>query len=220
MGGLHHCLSSQEAWLPGTLHNPRRNHACQHCVLSHTTPALQHKSPPHLNMSTDQQENAHTVQDPRGPPMQQLILAHPIRGASNSLSPFSELSDSAVVGPTWVVRLNKYFRAPKETDSKNKSSLLLHYAGEEMFKQFCSLPHMGADNDYDKAFTDLNEYFNPQMNPDFVKFKLRQAQQGEGNPLTSSKPTYMNLPALALTMIHRSWWKAQIIESSVEGRLP
>ncbi|KAJ1106204.1 hypothetical protein NDU88_003607 [Pleurodeles waltl] len=83
-------------------------------------------------MSSDQQVNAQAALPP-----QRLMPAHAIGGTFNLLPPFSELSDPATATfccHTWAVRLNNYFKATKEADGEPKHSLLLHYAGGEIFK--------------------------------------------------------------------------------------
>ena len=77
----------------------------------------------------------------------------------------------------WVGRLENYFIATRETDGAIKCSLLLHYAGDEIYKLFEHLLNTEVGNDYDAVVKALNAYFDPQLNPDFERFKLRQARQ-------------------------------------------
>ncbi|KAJ1090637.1 hypothetical protein NDU88_003767 [Pleurodeles waltl] len=104
---------------------------------------------------------------------------HTMTGA---LPPFSELADLATAAPRWKVwvgRLENYFVATREKDGEVKRSLLLHFVGDEIYKLFRHLPNTGAHANYEAAVRALNAHFDPQLNPDFERFKLRQARQRE-----------------------------------------
>ncbi|KAJ1192718.1 hypothetical protein NDU88_002024 [Pleurodeles waltl] len=108
---------------------------------------------------------------------------HTMTGA---LPLFSEFADPATVSPKWKVwvgRLENYFVATREKDGEVKSSMLLHFVGDEKYKLFRHLQNTGAHDDYEAAVRALNEHFDPQLNPDFEKFKLRQARQREGESI-------------------------------------
>ncbi|KAJ1177796.1 hypothetical protein NDU88_003048 [Pleurodeles waltl] len=116
------------------------------------------------------------MQKPEGPFIWMACLTLRKEGAITPLSSFSELSDLTKAAPhwaRWIARLNKYFRAMKETDVEVKRSLLLHTAVEEIFCLVISLPDTSAD----KVVAALNKHFDPQMNPDFEHLKLCQARQ-------------------------------------------
>ncbi|KAJ1101884.1 hypothetical protein NDU88_006948 [Pleurodeles waltl] len=105
---------------------------------------------------------------------------HTIAGA---LPPFSELADPVTASPRWKVWvgcLENYFVAPREKDGAVKRSPLLHFVGDEIKKLFRHLPNTGAYDDYETAVRTLNAHFNPQLNPDFESFTLRQARRREG----------------------------------------
>ena len=115
--------------------------------------------------------------------------APPIRGMQEPLRfqasvaplpPFSQLTDPATAAPRWrrwIGRLDHYFRATRKTDGAVKRSMMLHVGGDELYDLFEHLPNTGNDDDYDAAVTALNRYFDPQLNPDYERFKLRQAVQ-------------------------------------------
>lgn len=99
---------------------------------------------------------------------------------AGAIPPFSELIDPATASPrwkTWVSRLDNYFTATRETDGTIKRSWLLHFVGDEIYKLFEHLPNTGPATDYDTAVRALNAHFDPQLNPDYERFKLRQARQ-------------------------------------------
>ena len=90
--------------------------------------------------------------------------------------------------------------------------MMLHLGGDELFDLFEHLPEKGKDNDYETAVTALNKYFDPQLNPDYERFKLRQAMQSEGE---SVDVYYARLRRLAITCSgfdHASEIRAQIIQ--------
>ena len=94
------------------------------------------------------------------------------------LPPFSQLVDPATAAPRWrrwIGRLDHNFCATQETDGTVKWSMMLHVGGDELFDLFEHLPNTGGDTDCDADFTALNKYIDPQLDPDYERFKLRQA---------------------------------------------
>ncbi|KAJ1184923.1 hypothetical protein NDU88_001720 [Pleurodeles waltl] len=79
----------------------------------------------------------------------------------------------------WVRHLENYFVATREKDGAVKRSLHLHFVGNKIYKLFRHLPNTGAYEDYHAAVRALNAHFDLQLNPDFERFKLRQARQIE-----------------------------------------
>ncbi|KAJ1087985.1 hypothetical protein NDU88_001144 [Pleurodeles waltl] len=74
------------------------------------------------------------------------------------------------------------------------------------------LPNTGAHGDYDAAARALNAHFDQQLNPDFERFKLRQAREREGE---SVDQFYAHLRELASTCTDDDQQKevwAQIIQ--------
>ncbi|KAJ1184587.1 hypothetical protein NDU88_001391 [Pleurodeles waltl] len=100
-----------------------------------------------------------------------------------ALPPFSYLADPATAAPQWrqwIGHLQHYFRATCETDGAIKRSIMLHMGGDELHELFEDLPNTRADDNFDATVAALNRYFDPQLNPDFKKFKCRQVRQAEG----------------------------------------
>ena len=61
--------------------------------------------------------------------------------------------------------------------------MLVHYEGAELFELFQHLPDMGNDNDFEAAGREINKHFDPQLNPDYERFKLRQTEQLESEAI-------------------------------------
>ena len=53
---------------------------------------------------------------------------------------------------------------------------MLHLGGAELYELFEHLPNTGGETDFEAAVAALNRHFDPQLNPDYERFKLRQAR--------------------------------------------
>ena len=61
-----------------------------------------------------------------------------------------------------------------------QQSLLLYFGGAELIQH---LQDRGNDSDFEATVRAINKNFDPQLNPDYEQFKLRQAQQLEGEAI-------------------------------------
>ncbi|KAJ1189057.1 hypothetical protein NDU88_005808 [Pleurodeles waltl] len=132
---------------------------------------------------------------------EQVPAAHqlPQHTMTGILLPFSEhvdLTQCHLDGRYGVGCLENYFVATREKDGVVKRSLLLHFVGDEIYKLFRHLPNTGAHDDYDVAVRALNAHFDPQLNLDLERFKLRQARQRGGESIVQF---YARLRELAST---------------------
>ena len=131
------------------------------------------------------------------------------------LPPFSQFIDPATAAPRWrrwINRLDHYFHATRETDGTVKRSMMLHVGGDELFDLFEHLPEKGGDNDYDAAVTALNKYFDPQLNPNYEIFMLRQAMQTQGESVDVYYTRLRRLASTCTGIDHGSEIRAQIIQ--------
>lgn len=134
---------------------------------------------------------------------------------AGAIPPFSELTDPATASPRWKVwisRLDNYFTATRETDGAVKRSWLLHYAGDEIYKLFAHLPNTGDHTDYDAAVQALNAHFDPQLNPDYECFKLRQARQWEGESMDTFHARLRELASTCTEDDQSKEVRAQVIQ--------
>ncbi|KAJ1213853.1 hypothetical protein NDU88_001483 [Pleurodeles waltl] len=98
------------------------------------------------------------------------------------MTPFVYLDNPTTDEPRWckwIGRLQHYFRAMRETDGTTMRSMMLHMGEDELYDLFEHPPNTGADDDFDAAVAGLNRHFDPQMNPDYERFKLHQAWQAD-----------------------------------------
>lgn len=101
----------------------------------------------------------------------------------------------------WVERFENFIIACNITSDTRKKALLLHYAGEEVFDIFRSLPDSlpapstatsttaapdasrAPTSEYAAAKAKLDAHFAPRVNPTFSVYRFRQAQQDVGESL-------------------------------------
>ena len=55
--------------------------------------------------------------------------------------------------------------------------MLLHLAGEGVYRTFKTLPDTGEPKDFEKAVEKLTGYFAPKQNKECERYMFRQAQQ-------------------------------------------
>ena len=73
---------------------------------------------------------------------------------------------------SWIGRLRHYFCATRKTDVVVQRSLTLHLGGAELYELFEHLQNTGSETDFEAAMAALNRRFDPQLNPDYERFKL------------------------------------------------
>ena len=56
---------------------------------------------------------------------------------------------------------------------------MLHFGGVELYELFQLLPNTGSENDFEAAIAALDKHFDPKLNPDYERFRLRRVQQLE-----------------------------------------
>ena len=62
-------------------------------------------------------------------------------------------------------------------DNARKRALLLHYAGEEVYDVFGTLPNRGDNDAYDEAKAALNKHFIPKRNTEHDVMEFRSLMQ-------------------------------------------
>ncbi|XP_078495184.1 uncharacterized protein LOC144749994 [Ciona intestinalis] len=101
--------------------------------------------------------------------------------ASDGIFPFNPY-ESSTTGPRWehwVERLNNFFVVKGITENKVKRANLLHYAGDEVFSIFKSLPDTVDAESYDQAIATLNQHFTDKKNVDYERVTFRETKQEE-----------------------------------------
>ena len=61
----------------------------------------------------------------------------------------------------------KPFCCDERRQQQTKKTLLLHYAGDNVFEIHSTLADTGNENDYAGSKTALENYFKPQLNTEF-----------------------------------------------------
>ena len=54
---------------------------------------------------------------------------------------------------------------------------MLYTGGTELYELFKHLSEKGDDNDFEAAVSVLDKHFDLHLNPDYERFKLREARQ-------------------------------------------
>lgn len=99
-----------------------------------------------------------------------------------SLEPFRITGNSSSLPSSWGrwMQSFKYFlTGSRVTDRAQKRARLLHLAGPEVPKIFETLEDTGADNNYDSAVQNLDEYFKPKKNISLERHKFNSEKQKE-----------------------------------------
>ncbi|KAJ1148636.1 hypothetical protein NDU88_001464 [Pleurodeles waltl] len=101
---------------------------------------------------------------------------------------------------SWIRHLQHYLCAMRGTDRTIKRSLLMHFRDSELHEVLETLPNTGGDADFDEVVSALNRHFDPQINQDYDRFKLQQAEQTETEsidmfytPLRKLASTWVNI---------------------------
>ncbi|XP_078509226.1 uncharacterized protein LOC144769100 [Lissotriton helveticus] len=84
--------------------------------------------------------------------------------------------------------------------------------GDEIYKLFVHLPNTGLPDDYNAAVATLNAHFDPQLNADYERFKLRQARRREGESMDAFHERLLELASKCTDEgQHKEVW-AQMIQ--------
>lgn len=101
-----------------------------------------------------------------------------------STTPFDLKNDLSNINnrwKRWVERFENFLVASNITDDGRKRAMLLHYAGEDVYDLFQTLPTPTPTDPpltpYLQTLTILNNYFKPKTNKDFEIYNFRQAKQ-------------------------------------------
>ncbi|XP_064463106.1 uncharacterized protein LOC135374016 [Ornithodoros turicata] len=97
---------------------------------------------------------------------------------------FDPHTDASSLAQRWTkrhARFENFLLAANVTDPTRKRAMLLHYAGEEVYDIFQTLPD--TQSDYDTAVARLKAHFTPKKNTVYEKHVFRQAKQDTGETL-------------------------------------
>ena len=108
-------------------------------------------------------------------------------GGLAHLPPFYVESHKTTVGPRWtkwVLKLETYMAAFNITNGDKITTMLLHFAGDEVFDIASITPRAAdptnntpAESSYEATKRTLNEYFCPTNNREFNIYIFRQSKQ-------------------------------------------
>ncbi len=96
----------------------------------------------------------------------------------------------------WLDRFENYLAAMDIKDATRKRAMMIHFAGEDVYKIFRTLEETGEAQDYDIAKAKLTEYFKPQQNIEYERYVFRRSQQ---QPSETLDQYYTRLRKLAST---------------------
>ena len=96
----------------------------------------------------------------------------------------------------WLDRFENYLAAMDIKDATRKRAMMIHFAGEDVYKIFRTLEETGEAKDYDIAKAKLTEYFKPQQNIEYERYVFRRSQQ---QPSETLDQYYTRLRQLAST---------------------
>ncbi len=71
--------------------------------------------------------------------------------------------------------------------------MLLHFAGEGVYRIFKTLPDTGEPKDYEKAVEKLTVYFAPKQNKEYEHYVFRQTKQDSAETLDAFHTRLRNL---------------------------
>ncbi|MCG8046729.1 MAG: hypothetical protein N0E48_14005, partial [Candidatus Thiodiazotropha endolucinida] len=95
---------------------------------------------------------------------------------------FETNGDTSSLGHRWekyLQKLENLFVGMNIDSKKRRKALLLHYAGDDVFDVYQTLPNTGDESGYDETKAALTTYFKPQVNEEFEIFQFRQMKQLE-----------------------------------------
>jgi len=101
---------------------------------------------------------------------------------------FNVSSDNNSVGLRWdkyVSKLENLFVGMNIDAKKRRKALLLHYAGDEVYDIYETLPGdlESSDSNYDETKAALKLHFSPQKNTEYEKFEFRTMKQNHGESI-------------------------------------
>ena len=100
---------------------------------------------------------------------------------------FDVYTDSANTGGRWQKWLARFTNMMVAMDVQSRArqkALLLHYAGEQVFEIFETLPDTSdASDDFEKACEKLTTYFSPKKNMEYEVYQFRKQKQEIGESL-------------------------------------
>ncbi|XP_064472857.1 uncharacterized protein K02A2.6-like [Ornithodoros turicata] len=134
--------------------------------------------------------------------------------------PFNPHSDVSSLSPRWlkwIARFENFLLAANITDPARKRAMLLHYAGEEVYDVFQTLPN--TETDFDTAVTRLKEHFAPKKNAVFERHIFRQARQDAGETLGQFQVRLRRLAATCEFTDIEKELVSQIIEGTTSHKL-
>ncbi|XP_064483048.1 uncharacterized protein LOC135395890 [Ornithodoros turicata] len=101
--------------------------------------------------------------------------------AFSKFDPHTDTSSLAQRWTKWDARFENFLLAANVTDPTRKRTMLLHYAGEEVYDIFQTLPD--TQSDYDTAVARLKAHSAPKKNTVYEKHVFPQAKQDTGETL-------------------------------------
>ncbi len=96
----------------------------------------------------------------------------------------------------WLDRFENYLAVMDIKDATRKRAMMIHFAGEDIYKIFRTLEETGEAKDYDIVKAKLTEYFKPQQNIEYERYVFRRSQQ---QPSETLDQDYTQLRQLAST---------------------
>ena len=119
----------------------------------------------------------------------------------------------------WLDRFENYLAAMDIKDATRKRAMMIHFAGEDVYKIFRTLEETGEAKDYDVAKAKLTEYFKPQQNVEYERYVFRRAQQQSSETLDQYYTRLRQLAATCDFADVAAEIKSQIVLNGYSSRL-
>ena len=119
----------------------------------------------------------------------------------------------------YIERFQNFLLALNIKDDTRKRAMLLHFAGEGVYRIFKTLPDTGEPKDFEKAVEKLTGYFAPKQNKEYERYMFRQAQQDSAESLDAFHTRLRNLSLTCQFTEVDSEIITQIIQGCSSGAL-
>lgn len=119
----------------------------------------------------------------------------------------------------WLDRFENYLAAMDIKEATRKRAMLIHFAGEDVYKIFRTLDETGEPKDYGVAKAKLTEHFKPQQNIEYERYVFRRTHQQASETLDQYHTRLKQLASTCEFADVSAEIKSQIILNGNSSRL-
>jgi len=156
---------------------------------------------------------------------QNITLATRIKEVLNAMNPQIEkfsVQDSSSAGAQWniyVARFQNMLRAFKIEEDEQKKSMLLHFAGNELFEIHSTFTEEQKSAGFEDTIKYFNDYFNPRKNTEYHIHLFREAKQYEDETIDQFHTRLIQLAIPCQFVNKEAEIKSQIIQKCASQKL-